>query len=164
MLWPDDLRASHNLVSDQFTARQDEEITKLPIEKGAVDCAVRKQKYEFELDGLIIRFPLTSAAIRYEGKVLNHCVGGYAERHIKGVLTILFLRQAEEPNRPYVTIEMDGNRIVQVHGYENDLGRQSPKVIHKEFFDTWLAWLKAGSKRDKDGKPVLPKKRKAEAA
>lgn len=164
VLWPDDLRASHNLVSDQFTARQDEEITKLPVGKGAVDGAVRKQKYEFELDGLIIRFPLTSADIRYEGKVLNHCVGGYAERHIKGVLTILFLRQTEEPNRPYVTIEMDGNRIVQVHGYKNDLGGQSPKVIHKEFFDVWLAWLKAGSKRDKDGKPVLPKKRKAEAA
>ena len=91
VLWPDDLRASHNLVSDQFTARQDEEITKLPMEKGAVDGAVRKQKYEFELDGLIIRFPLTSAAIRYEGKVLNHCVGGYAERHIKGVLALDFM-------------------------------------------------------------------------
>ena len=109
------------------------------MEKVAVCGAVRKQKYEFELDGLIIRFPLTSAAIRYEGKVLNHCVGGYAERHIKGVLTILSLRRAEEPNRPYVTIEMNGNRIVQVHGYKNDLGGRALRLSTRNF--SILGWL-----------------------
>lgn len=164
VLWPDDLHAAHDQASAQLVARQDAEVAKLSMKKGTVSGAVRKKKYEFELDGLRISFPLTAAAIRYEGKVLSHCVGGYADRHIKGVLTILFLRRVSQPNRPYVTIEMDGNRIVQVHGYRNDLGSQSPKATHKEFFDTWLAWLKAGSRRDKDGKPILPKKRKTEAA
>ena len=28
----------------------------------------------------------------------------------------------------------------------------------------WLSWLKAGSKRDKDGKPKLPKQKKGAAA
>lgn len=163
VLWPDDLHAAHDQMAARLTARQEEELAKLPMEKGSVNGVARKRKYEFELDGLSIRFPLTAAAIRYEGKALNHCVGGYADRHIKGVLTILFLRRVEEPNRPYVTIEMDGNQIVQVHGYQNDRGSQSPRVTHKEFFDTWLAWLKAGSKRDEEGKPVLPKKQKAAA-
>lgn len=164
VLWPDDLRAAHDQASAQLTARAEAELGAGRIEKGTVKGAVRRKKYEFALDGLMIRFPLTAAAIRYEGKVLSHCVGGYADRHIKGVLTILFLRRVSQPNKPYVTIEMDGNRIVQVHGYRNDRDSQSPKVTHKEFFDTWLAWLKAGSKRDKDGKPVLPRKRKTEAA
>lgn len=163
VLWPEDLRAAHDQAAAQLRVRQEEEIAKLPMEKGIVSGPARKRKYEFELDGLRIRFPLSASAIRYEGKVLSHCVGGYAERHLKGVLTILFLRRTSEPNRPYVTIEMDGNRIVQVHGYQNDRGGQSPRVTHKEFFDIWLAWLKAGSKRDKAGNPVLPKKRKAAA-
>ena len=122
-----------------------------------------RSKYSFELDGLRIVFPLTAASIRREGKVLDHCVGGYAERHIKGVLTILFLRKASAPNTPYVTIETDGNQIRQIHGYDNERsGGESPRKVHKEFLDSWLAWLKAGSRRDQDRKPILPK-RKEEA-
>lgn len=154
VLFPEDLRAAH----DQATARMMERQTPAAAEKAAAKGAERLKKYSFELDGLRIVFPLTAASIRKEGKALSHCVGGYAERHIKGVLTILFLRKTSAPNTPYVTIEMDGNRIVQIHGYDNERdGRASPRKVHKEFLDTWLAWLKAGSRRDKDGKPVLPR-------
>lgn len=132
-------------------------------EKAAAKGAARMKKYSFELDGLRIVFPLTAASIRREGKALDHCVGGYAERHIKGVVTILFLRKVREPNTPYVTIEMDGNQIRQIHGYGNERdGRASPRKVHKAFLDTWLAWLRGGSQRDKAGKPVLLK-RKEEA-
>lgn len=164
VLWPDDLHTAHDQASAQLSTREAEAIADLPTENGIVNSTARREKYEFEMDGLTIKFPLTSAAIIYEGKVLCHCVGGYAARHKKGVLTILFLRWTDEPNKPYVTIEMNGNRIVQVHGYQNDLGKRSPRVVHKEFFDTWLAWLEAGSKRDKDGAPILPKKRKGAVA
>lgn len=164
VLWPDDLHKAHNGLIKPFESRQEGILSELPMEKGTINGAARREKYEFEMDGLRIRFPLTASAIIYEGKALNHCVAGYAERHIKGVLTILFLRRSSEPNKPYVTIEMDGNRIVQVHGYNNDRGAESPRVTYKKFFDTWLTWLKAGSKRDKDGKPILPRKRKTEAA
>ena len=106
-------------------------------------------------------FPLTAASIRNEGRILHHCVGGYAERHIKGVLTILFLRKSSAPHTPYVTIEMSGNRLIQIHGYDNERsGGESPWTVHREFLDMWLAWLKAGSKRDKDGRPVLPERKK----
>ena len=118
-------------------------------------------KYCFELDGLQIVFPQTAASIRYEGKVLRHCVGGYAKRHLEGVLTILFLRKCAAPDRPYVTVEMCGNSIGQVHGYGNDRGRESPLKTHREFFDVWLAWLKAGSRRDEDGTPILPRRKGA---
>ena len=128
----------------------------------AVDGKSRKEKYEFELDGLRIIFPLTAKAIKREGKALDHCVGGYAERHIRGVLTILFLRKSDQPGVPYVTIEMSGNQIQQIHGYHNEVGTgaQNPRVVHKAFLDTWLRWLRAGSKRNEDGTPKLPKGKK----
>lgn len=79
----------------------------------------------------------------------------------KGVVTILFLRKVREPNTPYVTIEMDGNQIRQIHGYGNERsGEESPRKVHKDFLDTWLAWLKAGSRRDKVWKPVLLEKKR----
>ena len=50
----------------------------------------------------------------------------------------------------------------QIHGYGNEqkAGKKlaSPQERHGAFIDLWLAWLKAGSKRDKSGRPVLPVK------
>ena len=159
VLSPEDLQAAHDRVTAQLLERR----APLAAEKAAAKGAARMKKYSFELDGLRIVFPLTAASIRREGKALSHCVGGYAERHLKGVLTILFLRKTSAPNTPYVTIEMAGNQIRQIHGYDDERsGGESPRKVHKAFLDTWLAWLRAGSRRDKAGKPVLPR-RKEEA-
>lgn len=98
-----------------------------------------------------------------EGKALKHCVGGYADRHIEGLVTILFLRDKRRPGRPLVTIEMCGNSIVQIHGWDDERTackenpkRISPRKIYEEFLDEWLDWLAAGSKRKK-GLPVIYK-------
>lgn len=162
VLWPDDLRQAHDRMTERWAAGQPEEVEKL--KQAPVSAKARKTKYEFELDGLRIVFPLTAAAIKREGKVLKHCVGGYADRHMKEVLTILFLRRAAAPGTPYVTIEMRGNEIQQIHGYGNDLHGGNPRKTHREFINAWLDWLKKGSKRDKDGRPILPKKTKGVAA
>lgn len=132
----------------------------------AASLKERRLKYEFELDGLKIVFPATSLAIRREGKALHHCVGGYAERHMNDVTTILFLRRAEAPATPYITLEMDGNQLRQIHGYDNERsacpenpGQVSPRTLHKDFLDTWLRWLRDGSKRNKDGTPKVPRRK-----
>lgn len=161
VLFPEDLHTAHDLVTAQLLARQSDAAEA----KAAFKGADRMKKYCFELDGLRIVFPVTAASIRREGEALSHCVGGYAERHIKGVCTILFLRKVQAPNTPYVTIEMDGNKIRQIHGYDNERsGGKDPRKVHKAFLDTWLAWLGAGSRRDKGGKPILPKKKEVEIA
>ena len=96
--------------------------------------------------------------IRAEGKALCHCVGGYAKRHMEGATTILFLRAADDPDTPLCTIEMeqDGKNIRQIHGYRNDRGLKSPKKLYAAFLDIWLPWVAAGSRRDPQGRPILP--------
>ena len=152
VLWPPELFTAHDLTMEQLAQRQ--EVSQ------AQNRRARRLKYEFELDGWKIVFPTTAAAIKREGKMLCHCVGGYADRHMRGVTTILFLRRSSAPSTPYVTIEMDGNQIRQIHGYHNDTLPDSPKPreVHKVFLDTWLRWLRAGSKRNEDGTPKLPKR------
>lgn len=125
-----------------------------------------EKKYAFEMDGLRIVIPPTSAAIVREGKTLHHCVGGYAARHMNGTTTILFLRKARTPGRSFLTIELNEKNgkagIRQIHGYRNEgyehghKKAADPSQKYGAWLDTWLAWVNAGSKRDKDGRPILP--------
>ena len=157
VLWPEQLYTAH----DMAVAERAEKEARTEKSRRAASLKERRLKYEFELDGLRIIFPATGGAIRREGRALDHCVGGYAERHLNGVCTILFLRRADDPHTPYVTIEMDGNQIRQIHGYHNDTlaGSPKPREAHKDFLETWLHWLRAGSRRNEDGTPRLPKRK-----
>lgn len=156
---PRDLQGKHDEVTRNWQVLLDQEAAV----KAEELFAKLQVKYGFEGDGYLIRAPYTPEEIAEEGKALHHCVGGYAQRHIEGKTTILFLRSMAEPATPYVTIEMHGTELAQIHGYQNDRYGPSPGKTHKELIETWLAWVKAGSKRDKEGRPRVAKKLSASA-
>lgn len=173
VLLPKNLHTAHDAATQELTQRLDIEATKenqTPDElfalakrrASAVDRLAKWQKkYDFELDGLIVRTAMTEREIVEEGKALQHCVGGYASRHMEGSVTILFLRSSAEPNKPMVTVEMNGNRIKQIHGFQNERdGSPSPRTAYKKFLDAWLKWLDEGSKRTENGRPIVSKKPK----
>lgn len=150
----EDQRERDRLIADTYAERK----------------AQLEEKYGFELDGYIIRIPASGEEILNEGRKLQHCVGGYADRHIQGKTTILFMRKVKKPDEPWLTIEMNGNSLVQIHGFRNEgvhtakgAFAPNPREVYREFLDTWLDWLKKGSKRDKKGNPKLPKKKGAAA-
>lgn len=122
------------------------------------------------MDGYVIRVPMDKDEILAEGRKLQHCVGGYADRHILGKTTILFMRKAKKPDEPWLTIEMNKNNLMQIHGFRNEgihtqKGRfaPDPREVYREFLDTWLEWLGNGSKRNEEGNPQLPRKKGAAA-
>jgi|GEM_PF-1086310 len=161
---PRDLAEKHDMVTGAATsilnARRAEENKKRAAElSGKMKKRHREttKKYGFEKDGYIITAPVDAEDIVNEGKILKHCVGGYADRHLDGKLTILFFRLASNPLAPLATIEMHGNRLIQIRGYDNDRGaKEVAEKKYKKILDSWLAWLQAGSKRNKDGSPKLP--------
>lgn len=149
--------------------RRASEKEKLELQRKAYEerLALLEKKYAFSADGLTIVVPKNADEIISEGKALEHCVSGYADRHMKGVLAILFLRKETAQNKSFVTIEMNGNTLVQIHGYRNEglytvKGRRAPdpREVHKEFLELWLDWLKRNSPRDKEGNPINKKTRK----
>lgn len=124
-----------------------------------------KKIYEFQLDGMCIVIPESAQDIVLEGKNLQHCVGGYADRHVAGKVDILFLRKLDAPARSYITIEMsprgsiaDKVDLRQIHGFRNELrpGSVPPMEKHGDFIRTWMDWLRHGSRRDDKGRPILP--------
>lgn len=178
VLFPKNLQKAHDAATQRHQEQLAVERTKAEQERLELlgkSYAERKRKlenkYAFEWDGLLVKIPESGQEIIDEGRILKHCVAGYANRHLQGKRTILFLRHKKNPNKPFITIEMDVNHIEQIHGYRNEgmytgEGRFAPDPadVHKEFLDIWTAWLKAGSKRNKDGSPKLPEKRKERVA
>lgn len=159
VLMPKDLQERHDNAVSQVEYQDNIEAIK-QYRKGRYKklCA----RYALETAGYCIVVPQHGGEIRAEGTALQHCVGGYARRHMEGKTTILFLRLADAPDKSLCTIEMmeDGVTIRQIHGYQNDRGQSSPRVIYKAFLDVWLPWLKNGSPRDQQGRPILPACRK----
>lgn len=155
VLMPKDLRARHDNALEQVEYQSNMDAIK-QYRRGRYRTL--KKRYAMEAAGYLIRVPAHGGEIRAEGNALCHCVGGYAKRHMDGKTTILFLRAADEPDTPLCTIEMeqDGKTIRQIHGYRNDRGLESPQKLYAAFLDIWLPWVAAGSRRDLQGRPILP--------
>lgn len=122
------------------------------------------ERHKDSMGDYLIRCAVSANEIIREGKNLQHCVGGYAQRHMSGALTICFLRRRDAPHKSLYTIEMQGNRLMQIHGFQNDRNAANPRTTMAWMIKPWLDWIAKGSKRDKDGKPRLPKKKEAKTA
>lgn len=95
-------------------------------------------RYCWERDGLIIRPCATQEELIREGAMLKHCVASYAKRHADGETAIFFCRRADEPDRPYYTVQLDekSGRVLQNHGYRNDAERPIPQEV-RQFVKDW---------------------------
>lgn len=141
-------------------------LEELRQKKEAEIFATRDKKYTWGSNGYIIRPARTAEEIIAEGNALSHCVGGYAARHLAGKLTICFLRLSSQPDKPLITIELDTDgRLVQAHGYKNEQdGSPDPRKKYAHIIDPWLQWIATGSKRDKQGNPIIKNKKKEDTA
>ena len=103
-------------------------------------------KYSAAAGGLIIRPAKSAAEIVEEGRLLHHCVGGddYLTKHNNGRSYILFLREIDKKDVPYITIEIRGEYIVQWYGAFD-------KKPNEEMIDAWLDTYTEELKKRKKG-------------
>lgn len=157
---PNDLENRHDAAAETLEYQENKE----KAEKYKARYKRLCKRYAFELGGLRVIVPKTEREIIDDGKTLHHCGGGYAARHMTGKTTILFLRKARTPGRPFLTIELNDAqksvRLVQIHGYRNEHYKGAVSAVEKYawFLEPWLDWANGGSKRDKDGKPIIENK------
>lgn len=157
--FPKDLNARHDEAAKENQLRiEREKAAALAKQQAAAEdsLARRRKKYNIEAEGYVLRIADKALEIIEEGRTQKHCVAGYAERHLADKLTICFLRRAETPNTALYTIEMQGNKLIQIHGYKNDWESEvKPMDAMGWFIGPWLKWLEAGSPRDKQGHPKI---------
>ena len=91
-----------------------------------------KHRYQFKSDGLIVLPPHSAREIVVEGQKL-HRVGGYAQSMAEKRCIILFIRQEAKRNKPFFTVEVQGDKIRQVRGSNN----RAPVPEVTAFLDKW---------------------------
>lgn len=109
-------------------------------------------KYCYASGDLMI-FPAASQKeLNQEGQMLHHCVAGYGKDHAAGKTAIFFIRRVSDPETPYFTLELDEKKQVvrQNRGKHNCARTEEVQAFEAE----WLAWIKKGCKREKDGSPI----------
>lgn len=144
IIFPKDLEKAHEEASANISVEKDEKA----FAKYQKRYEKLQKMYEYSNGNYQIVIPKGVNDIIEEGTILQHCVKGYASRHIKGKTTILFMRRCNRPNTCLITIEINGSEIWQNRGKRN---RQLTKD-EQTFVNEWIAWVKAGSKRNKKKK------------
>jgi len=126
VLFPKYLRRAHDVNVDLINEADNKEKYKIHNTKYRAIKQMNKELndlYFYEDSKFLIRAPIDAAEIIKEGQSLHHCVGGggYSERMANKSIAILFLRDKENPDASYYTLEIDRerNRIVQAHGYRD---------------------------------------------
>ena len=162
---PKDMFSAHqrtmHLCAEKRTAASTQKLAEQDAKRSDLEVV------DMEL-GLILRLPRTCAEIIEEGAALDHCVGGYADRHVDGKTTILFLRTIGHPETPYYTVEVGNSvNIVQCHGFQNERhGKKSPIVIEFERrYAEYLGKVKIDRKKAKEkAKRKQQRQKKTKAA
>jgi hypothetical protein len=88
----------------------------------------------YEGEEFSIALPKDAADIVREGNKLCHCVASYIKKVAIGDSFIVFLRKKKEKDKPFYTIEIQNNRVVQIRGLANSKLKDSKA---KEFIRDW---------------------------
>jgi hypothetical protein len=151
-----DLTNEKVLFPADFKAVHDRTMARLKIHKNKIydkNIAERHKDlmaaYHFTASGYTVTAPVNAKEIIKEGEALHHCVGSYAQRHAEGGTTILFLRQADKPKKPFYTMEVTkGGQIQQVRGHRNS----SPDEAVKQYLEAWKKEVSRRTKKTNKGK------------
>lgn len=154
--YPRDLIAAHDRAGELVEQKKMDDMSDL--------FRIRRRvlrKYAFASDGLLIRPAASQRELTAEGNSLHHCVGTYGEKHATGSTAIFFIRRANRPKESWYTLQLDEETLTVVQNRGKHNCARTAEV--QAFEDKWLAWVRAGAPRGRDGKPILPQT-KVEAA
>lgn len=115
LLYPKDLQKSHDKAAHRLKHKADVK-TKREFIAAYKDIS---EQLCFERDGLKIICPSVPDDVIAEGHALHHCVGSYIDRIVRKECMILFVRKCCEETKPFYTVEIRGQKVVQVRGVRN---------------------------------------------
>lgn len=129
VLFPKDIQKAHDRVSRQIKLKADAKLRR--------DFKIAYQRItnqlDFEQNGMRILYPASPDDIIAEGQALHHCVGGYVDRVAREECIILFLRQTSQLEKPFYTIEVRNQEVVQVRGDHNTEATNDVTVFMKQW-------------------------------
>ena len=97
--------------------------------------AIRDYKsYEFKTADFLIKLPESPYDLMDEGNALGHCIATYIPKVQNRECVIFLMRKREEPDVPYLTVELIGNNVYEIEG-DNKRFDLTPE--EKNFIKAW---------------------------
>lgn len=105
-----------------------------------------RKRFFFQDDEYMIRPARDAGEIVMEGRILHHCVGGdnYLEKHDAGRSVILFLRHRQEPEVPYITVEVMAETL-EIRQWYGEHDKKPDRDRMQKWMDVYATWLKCGN-------------------
>lgn len=137
--FPKDLKLSHDnvMVINRELEKQLKLKSQIEKSKMITDTYNKLIKNKFESKEVVILPIKDLNELIKEGEELDHCVGTYADKIIKGTSQIYVMRKKEEIDKPFVTIEVKENKITQCYTKSNKL----PLQKYRDIADKWQETL-----------------------
>ena len=112
VLYPRALKTEHDIVMSKQKFIADEALNDDFVK------SVNKYRFlEYHKDDYFIKVPESMQSMFEEGRKLNHCCGRYVDDVIDKQAFILFLRRKDNPDTPFLSIEVSPDMTVhQVRG------------------------------------------------
>lgn len=136
---PEFLEAAHDmavqLTRTRTTKQQDELFRKRVSEEGyqSLTSQYEEGKNLFAEEEYIICAPKEARDLIAEGASLHHCVGTYIPNVVHGTSQIYFLREKKNVEKPYATIEVEGDDVVQVKAFGNSKASDSAQAFVRKW-------------------------------
>lgn len=136
-LFPKDLVRAHDRQNKRYQAAKDELLNSRIAERGVT---LNQLSFEDAELGYLIRPCMNHGELINEGKLLHHCVAGYAESVASGKTSIFFIRKTAEADQPFYTLELDPEKreVRQNRGLRNC--DRTPEVV--KFEQEWLEYIR----------------------
>ena len=128
VLFPNNLQSAHDKTMRKIKLKRDERLNEIIVKR-----VMELEQYILENEQFLIRPAKDSMELFMEGRLLQHCVGGYADRYAKGGTEIYFVRMVNAPEDPFVTVEVVNGKLVQARGLKNSPSHLlSPTRLHTD--------------------------------
>lgn len=128
VLFPRNIYKAHQNTIKQLKIKENKE-----FDERIGEMAKKYKKYCFEHKNIFIRPAESSKELIEEGQALHHCVANYSKRYAEDKTIILVIRKISEGNKPYCTMEISNNEIIQVRANYNKDPDQEAKEFIEEF-------------------------------
>lgn len=128
--FPANVKELHDDVSACYTFKQNE-YKAASFDKRVVEY----RETVLSTDKFLIRFPDSLQELIYEGNAMHHCVASYADRVIDGSSIIFFMRRAEDPTTPYITMEFNsqGGLVQARKSHNRAIGNAEESAFIQQF-------------------------------
>lgn len=145
VVFPQNVSIAHQ-EQIEFERQQEREEEKRKYKNFEKRLKRLQKKYTFSDGKFLIRPAENSDELLIEGNELHHCVYScYKDRYMEGDTDILFIRNCQEPDKPFYTLEYKNGNIVQCRTYHNK--ERTPEVAN--FLDKWKSFLKSNKTNTK---------------